>query len=99
MNTDQGSQFTSDEWIKCLNDNLITISMDGRGRWIDNVIIERFWRTIKYEDIYLKSYENGIELEKGISAFMDRYNKFRPHNSLDDATPEEIYSGKVALAA
>jgi putative transposase len=99
MNTDQGCQFTSDEWIKCLQGNHITISMDGRGRWIDNVIIERFWRTIKYEDIYLKSYENGVELERGIFAFMDRYNRFRPHESLGDATPEEIYSEKLAIAA
>ncbi|WP_228854160.1 IS3 family transposase [Desulfomarina profundi] len=99
MNTDQGCQFTSDEWIKCLQDNCIDISMDGRGRWIDNVIIERFWRTIKYEDIYLKSYENGVELERGISAFIERYNMLRPHESLGDATPEEIYSEKLAIAA
>jgi len=99
MNTDQGSQFTSEEWIQCLQDNQVTISMDGRGRWIDNVIIERFWRTIKYEDIYLKSYENGVELEKGISAFMDRYNMFRPHESLGDLTPEEMYSEDLAFAA
>ena len=99
MNTDQGCQFTSDEWIACLQANRITISMDGRGRWIDNVIIERFWRTIKYEDIYLKSYENGVELEKGISAFMDRYNIYRPHEFHGEATPEEIYSGKMAIAA
>ena len=73
--------------------------MDGRGRWIDNVMIERFWRSIKYEDIYLKSYENGLELEKGIDAYITRYNHYRPHESLADATPDEIYSGKELLAA
>jgi len=99
MNTDQGCQFTSNEWITCLQDAQVIISMDGKGRWIDNVIIERFWRSIKYEDIYLKSYENGLDLEKGISAYMDRYNMFRPHESHDEATPGEIYSAKMAIAA
>jgi len=94
MNTDQGCQFTSEEWIYCLQEAGITISMDGRGRWIDNVMIERFWRSIKYEDIYLKSYENAVELEKGISLYIDRYNMLRPHASLGDATPEEVYSQK-----
>jgi putative transposase len=94
MNTDQGCQFTSEEWIDCLQESGITISMDGRGRWLDNVMIERFWRSIKYEDIYLKSYENAVELEKGISLYIDRYNMFRPHASLEGATPEEIYSQK-----
>lgn len=99
MNTDQGCQFTSDEWIKCLNDANITISMDGKGRWLDNVVIERFWRSIKYEDIYLKSYENPLELEEGISDYILRYNNHRPHQSLSDATPEEVYNQKVKLAA
>jgi len=99
MNTDQGCQFTSDEWIAGLKAKLITISMDGRGRWIDNVMIERFWRTIKYEDIYLKSYENGVELERGISAYMNRYNMFRPHESHGESTPEEVYNEKLAIAA
>ena len=99
MNTDQGCQFTSDDWIKCLEDANITISMDGKGRWLDNVVIERFWRSIKYEDIYLKSYENPIDLEKGIRDYIFRYNNDRPHQSLGDATPEEVYSQKVILAA
>lgn len=98
MNTDQGCQFTSDEWIKCLKDANITISMDGKGRWLDNVVIERFWRSIKYEDIYLKSYENPIDLEAGIENYIFRYNHNRPHQSLEDATPEEVYSQKVILA-
>ena len=99
FNTDQGCQFTSDEWSGRLNELGITISMDGKGRWLDNVIIERFWRSIKYEDIYLKSYENGWELERGIESYMMHYNYDRPHQSLEGTTPEEVYTGMVALAA
>ncbi len=99
FNTDQGCQFTSEEWRETLEKAGIVISMDGRGRWIDNVMIERFWRSIKYEDIYLKSYENGLELEKGIQEYITRYNHHRPHESLADATPEEIYRKEVDLAA
>jgi len=99
FNTDQGCQFTSDEWIGRLNELNISISMDGKGRWLDNVVIERFWRSIKYEDIYLKSYENGRELERGIETYIMRYNFKRPHQSLEDATPEEVYRGTVKLAA
>lgn len=99
LNTDQGCQFTSDEWGGRLTELGITISMDGKGRWLDNVIIERFWRSIKYEDIYLKSYENGWELERGIKSYMMHYNCERPHQSLDDATPEEVYTGRATLAA
>lgn len=98
FNTDQGCQFTSEEWRCALEAAGVDISMDGRGRWIDNVMIERFWRSIKYEDIYLKAYENGLELEKGIQRYITRYNYHRPHESLADATPGEIYSEKVALA-
>ena len=99
FNSDQGCQFTSDEWIGRLKELEITISMDGKGRWLDNVVIERFWRSIKYEDIYLKSYENGWELERGIEAYMMRYNFKRPHQSLEKATPDEVYRGAVKLAA
>ena len=98
MNTDQGSQFTSDQWISYLKDSGITISMDGKGRWLDNVAIERFWRSIKYEDIYLKSYGTVRELTKGIKTYITRYNQYRPHQSLNEATPEEIYSGKMEIA-
>jgi putative transposase len=99
FNTDQGCQFTSEEWIGRLKELRIAISMDGKRRWIDNVMIERFWRSIKYEDIYLNSYENGWELEKGIEAYILRYNFKRPHRSLEEATPEEVYGGVVKLAA
>jgi putative transposase len=99
FNTDQGCRFTSDEWIGRLKELEITISMDGKGRRLDNVVIERFWRSIKYEDIYLKSYENGWELERGIEAYSMRCNFKRPHQSLEEATPEEVYNGAVKLAA
>lgn len=99
LNTDQGCQFTSNEWTGRLKELGIAISMDGKGCWLDNVIIERFWRSIKYEDIYLKSYENGWVLEKGIESYMMHYNCERPHQSLENATPEEIYTGTAAVAA
>ncbi len=99
FNTDQGCQFTSDEWIGRLKELEITISMDGKVRWLVNVVVERFWQSIKYEDIYLKSYENGWELEQGIEAYMMHYNFKRPHQSLEEATPEEVYRGVVKLAA
>jgi len=98
MNTDQGSQFTSEPWISFLLDNGIIISMDGKGRWLDNVAIERFWRSIKYEDIYLKSYETVRDLARGIKSYILRYNQYRPHRSLKEATPEEIYNGKMKIA-
>ncbi len=99
LNTDQGCKFTSTEWTERFKELNISISMDGKGRCLDNVIIERFWRSLKYEDIYLKSYENGWELECGIKLYMMRYNCERPHQSLESATPEEVYSGTAALAA
>jgi putative transposase len=99
FNTDQGCQFTSADWSERLKELGIKISMDGKGRWIDNVVIERFWRSIKYEDIYLRSYENAWELERGIETYIMRYNLERPHRALKEATPEEVYGGAVKLAA
>jgi len=99
FNTDQGCQFTSEKWTSQLNEYGIAISMDGKGRWIDNVMIERFWRTIKYEDIYLKSYENPRMLAQGVAAYIQRYNTRRPHESLADATPDEAYDEQQRKAA
>ena len=99
FNTDQGCQFTSEKWVSQLKEYKIAISMDGKGRWIDNVLIERFWRTIKYEDIYLKAYENPRETGKGILAFIVRYNSIRPHSKLSDATPDEVYYGQQRKTA
>ncbi len=99
FNTDQGCQFTSEKWRECLQNAGVVISMDGKGRWVDNVMIERFWRSIKYEDIYLKSYENPKLLMQGITAYVLRYNTVRPHEPLDDKTPDEAYVGEIKKAA
>lgn len=91
FNTDQGSQYTAKEHIKILVDNNISISMDGKGRATDNIVIERFWRSIKYEDVYPKSYSTIKEARMGIGKYMNTYNKERLHQSLDYATPDEVY--------
>src|SRR5215831_586805 len=91
FNTDQGSQFTSDRFTEVLIDNDITISMDGKGAWRDNVFLERFWRTLKYEEVYLKAYESVAEARSSISRFIEFYNGTRPHSSLDRRTPDQAY--------
>ena len=91
FNTDQGSQFTSSEFTNILTSNGIKISMDGNGRWRDNVLIERFWKTVKYEEIYLKAYESISYAKKELTKFFDRYNMRRPHQGLDDRTPDDVY--------
>lgn len=91
INTDQGSQFTSQTWTNILTKNDIKISMDGAGRCIDNIYIERFWRTLKYEDISLMVYETVREAYNGISNFIEFYNNERLHSSLGYRTPAEIY--------
>ena len=93
INTDQGSQFTSNEWIKKILANNIKVSMDGIGRWVDNVYIERFWRTAKQEEIYINPSDNITELKERINQFIDFYNYQRPHQSLDYCTPSQIYYG------
>ena len=99
FNTDQGCQFTSADWSGRLKELGIKISMDSKGRWIDNVVIERFWRSIKYEDIYLKSYGNAWELERSVEAYIMRYNVEQTHQALNEATPEEVYGVAVKLVA
>jgi len=91
FNTDQGSQFTSYAFTSVLKGAGIKISMDGKGRWMDNVMIERLWRSLKYECIYLNAFETGSEVRQGIGHWIDRYNTQRPHSSLDDRTPDEAY--------
>lgn len=91
FNTDQGSQFTSLEFTQTLKADDVSISMDGKGRWMDNVMIERLWRSLKYECIYLNAFETGSEASKGIEKWIKRYNEERPHSSLDDKTPYEAY--------
>lgn len=91
FNTDQGSQFTSQDFTKMLLDREIRISMDGRGRVFDNIFVERLWRTVKYEDIYLKEYENVPSLIRGLGIYFDFYNQERPHQSLEYRTPASIH--------
>jgi putative transposase len=91
FNTDQGAQFTADAYTDCLVRTGIQISMDGRGRALDNIFIERLWRSVKYEDIYLKDYAAVPELEAGLAGYFRFYNDERPHQSLDYRTPAEVH--------
>jgi putative transposase len=95
FNTDQGCQFTSHEFTQILQSNDIQISMDGKGRWMDNVMIERLWRSLKYEDIYLKHYQSVDELYDGLVRYFYTYNNERHHQSLDYKTPAQIYFESV----
>ena len=93
FNTDQGSQFTSVAFTQMLADAGIRISMDGRGRWMDNVFIERLWRSLKYECVYLRAFETGLALHNGLLRCVAHYNTRRPHSALAGRTPEEAYLG------
>ena len=96
FNTDQGSQFTSVAFSQVLKDAEIKISMDGKGRWMDNIMIERLWRSLKYECVYLQAFETGSEARAGIGRWIDYYNTSRPHSVFDGRTPEEVYSRREA---
>ncbi len=96
FNTDQGSQFTSTEFTDVLRAAQVRISMDGRGRWMDNVFIERLWRSLKYECIYLHAFETGSELRAGLLRWIGYYNTRRPHSTLGGRTPDEAYGAGVA---
>src|SRR5467141_651299 len=91
FNTDQGSQFTGAAFTGVLADNKIAISMDGKGAWRDNVFVERLWRSVKYEEVYLRAYENVSEARASIGRYLDFYNGRRPHSSLDGTTPDQAY--------
>ena len=95
FNTDQGSQFTSSEFTDVLKAADVRISMDGRGRWMDNVFIERLWRSLKYECVYLHAFETGSELRNGLSRWINYYNTRRPHSTLAGRTPDEAYGAGV----
>ena len=101
FNTDQGSQFTSHAFTEALKSAGVTISMDGRGRVLDNIFIERLWWTVKYHYLYLQTFDSGIELRRGLTSWFQFYNNQRPHQGLDDQTPDEVYfgSGLIAEAA
>jgi putative transposase len=97
FNTDQGSQFTSEEWTTKLKEWGVQISMDGRGRWMDNVFIERLWRSIKYEEIYLREHATVDALERGVERWMKQYNTWRPHQTLGNKTPIAVYRPKPSI--
>ena len=98
LNTDQGCQFTSEAWIAAVEGAGTKVSMDGKGRWMDNVFIERLWRSLKCEDIYLKDYRNMVELEAGVGRWIDAYNHRRIHQALDYRRPWELYRPDSELA-
>jgi putative transposase len=91
VNTDQGSQFSSSDFIWLLLDKRIEISMDGKGAWRDNVFVERLWRSVKYEEVYLKAYENVAEARASLGSYFQFYNSKRPHMSLKNQTPDQVF--------
>jgi len=99
FNTDQGAQFTSEAFTDVLKAQAVSISMDGRGRWLDNVFVERLWRSVKYEDIYLRAYETPAALRAGLTRYFEFYNCRRRHSALDRRTPDAVYFDVVAKAA
>lgn len=99
FNTDQGSQFTSFAFTNALRTKGIRISLDGRGRWLDNVFIERLWRSLKYECVYLNAFETGSEARAGIGKWIAFYNQLRPHTALGGITPDMCHEQNVVKAA
>jgi putative transposase len=99
FNTDQGSQFTGAAFTALLASNGIAISMDGKGAWRDNVFVERLWRTVKYEEVYLRAYDSVSEARTSIGRYLDFYNRRRPHTSLDGITPDQAYFDHLPLRA
>ena len=99
FNTDQGSQFTSADFTGVLLKNGIAISMDGKGSWRDNVFVERLWRSVKWEEVYLRAYDTVSEARASIGSYLCFYNSGRPHSSLDRQTPDQVYFNRPLLAA
>ena len=97
FNTDQGSQFTSWEFTQVLQDRGVRISMDGKGRYQDNIFVERLWRTVKYEEVYLKAYADAHEARKGLEDYFRFYNHLRPHQALGYRTPAEVFHGEQGV--
>jgi putative transposase len=98
FNSDQGSQFTSEAFTRVLLGNDVAISMDGKGAWRDNVFVERLWKSVKYEEVYLRAYDTVGEARAALGRYLDFYNRLRPHSSLDRQTPDEAYFGASPLA-
>lgn len=99
VNTDQGSQFTGEEFVATVLASGAKLSMDGKGAWKDNVFIERFWRTVKYEEVYLRAYESVSDARHYLERYMAFYNSRRPHSSLNDQTPDTVYFNPTVMAA
>jgi len=97
FNTDQGVQFTCDAFTRVLKDHDIDISMDGKGRWVDNVFVERLWRSVKHEDVYLRAYETPRQLREGLIRYFNFYNTERRHSALDGRTPDAVYFEQATL--
>jgi putative transposase len=97
FNTDQGSQFTCPAFIDVLTKRYIRISMDGKGAWRDNVFVERLWRRVKYEEVYLRAYDSVSEARERLGKYLDWYNLRRPHSSLDARTPDQAYFDQQTL--
>ena len=97
FNTDQGSQFTSRQFTQVLEDSGVKISMDGKGRYADNIFVERLWRTVKYEEVYLKAYGNATEARRELGEYFRFYNNRRPHQALCYRTPAEVFYGEPVV--
>lgn len=97
FNTDQGVQFTCDAFTRVLKDHDIDISMDGKGRWVDNVLVKRLWRSVKHEDVYLRAYETPRQLREGLIRYFNFYNTERRHSALDGRTPDAVYFEQATL--
>lgn len=98
LNSDQGSHFTSPQYIELLKEAEVQISMDGKGRALDNIFVERLWRSVKYEEVYLHDYATPREARRGLARYFEFYNHERPHQALDYRTPEEVYFAKEVFA-
>ena len=99
FNSDQGSQFTSEAFTGVLIENKIAISMDGKGAWRDNVFVERIWKSVKHEEVYLRAYASAADARASLGRYLDFYNRHRPHSSLDRKTPDEAYFNHPPLRA
>ena len=97
FNTDQGSQFTSTEFVELIQQHGIQLSMDGKGRWVDNVFVERLWKSVKYEEVYLHAYDSVAQARQGLERYFTFYNQRRPHSSLDGKTPDQVYFNSLSL--
>lgn len=97
FNTDQGTQFTSEAFVTRLLDRSVAVSMDGRGRALDNVFIERLWKSVKYQEIYLRDYATVADVEEGLKPYFAKYSHERPHQSLDNLTPAKVYEWGAAV--